>query len=1004
MGLKYIYSGIEEDIKKVLDAVDLDQLAEFREYMNGKANEKNDNKEKTKAAKEVFELLDYTLKYMDLDFKADLRANLPVIETIAGYRRKEMMENTPPAYFEDENRISDRVGRLESVIRSYAGKLSSALDVYIKAAGFDELSANKTVQDMFQSFEGISSLSQRMSTWETKNDQMLLAGSIWNIENKRGNIHLRLNDIVEKNNGKSWDTKNEIKKKREEKYAESKKAYDKISSNDTKEEYKDSAKLFYQEYLAAVEDERIIRDKINESNTIIGEDNIGIAKIQNFKDEEERLAEKRKLYETNYLKRDMVAYGKADENLTFYKKKYKTTMEDLLKDKRYEGKKSMMVDYYNVRRKYEKMKYTKKAFKEFLEKTKDNTWGQRLYFESASKRKIYERFADPQIVKNGGNPEITRLVNEYREALEDAFALYPDKDKEQFLKNNTDKSLEEYTKELMEQLDQKVTEARDAFLKNDNGALRNIVDKYVIDINRRRELELKTYEDQIQGVNLSAEQWYEDLYENQMRKIGYIGQTEILSYQKLYELYQGNEKQMKCRMQKDFELASMRNNRYEAQLKYLKSNKKYKDGTQKKSVNEVYYSKYFDTEAVDMIIDGEINGAVKLKQYMDEKRAAQEAVDYDKWLINNIKETIVDNRFNTYKLTGDVRMKTVAMRKGRVTDEDYEKYMNDLRDSIANDYKSGKSKNFYNDVKKDLLFDIKNEEDKIVGYRKDEEEVGVIKLNSIEKSTRFSMKNLYEKIDKARVEMNTDKEKAEESESDIKTMEGIYNDYNSYRSDLGRVYDDFNERNINNVVLAKGIREKAGYFYEKRFNAKKPSHDDTSEYKAIYEKLEKLMGMSDDLEVDKMSTEIGELNDIATRYLQEKSREWRPFPSNQRIYRINYAKSIQVFCKNQKAILADSGVGVSGVNARFLKKAGEMSKDTFQPNKEEFFRKDFLTEHPNALKSILKEQEKKEISSFMVNTGQPELNNTFKNKEEQMNAQPVFDIQENKKDILTDPQ
>jgi hypothetical protein len=183
----------------------------------------------------------------------------------------------------------------------------------------------------------------------------------------------------------------------------------------------------------------------------------------------------------------------------------------------------------------------------------------------------------------------------------------------------------------------------------------------------------------------------------------------------------------------------------------------------------------------------------------------------------------------------------------------------------------------------------------------------------------FSESNLREDIKKA-------ENRRIESENRVQTLKErksktnrIYDNWANLRRERSRIYEEYAEK-LENANFYEGLKKMIDDYKDNYHSAMKKGHKDSTEYKAIGTKLSALMSMGKATPLSEAREAISELGRIAREYIRLKNQQWAPFPSRQRIFRLNYAKTIVTFCENQLAMMDPVSMDAGSRTKNFMTK------------------------------------------------------------------------------------
>lgn len=171
-------------------------------------------------------------------------------------------------------------------------------------------------------------------------------------------------------------------------------------------------------------------------------------------------------------------------------------------------------------------------------------------------------------------------------------------------------------------------------------------------------------------------------------------------------------------------------------------------------------------------------------------------------------------------------------------------------------------------------------------------------------------------------------------------MNKVYSDYRSINADQNNIYDQYAQA-VKDDKFYESIQEKTkallkGFDYAK----KSADYKNSDEYNEIKTTLTELSKVNKDTPIEDINSLYANLGKAANDYLKAKDAQVRLFPSKQRIYRINYAKSIKKFCQKQQSLLKPESMDCGPHARKFMELTERQRKNGKVPTmaKNEFFK------------------------------------------------------------------
>ncbi len=342
-----------------------------------------------------------------------------------------------------------------------------------------------------------------------------------------------------------------------------------------------------------------------------------------------------------------------------------------------------------------------------------------------------------------------------------------------------------------------------------------------------------------------------------------------------------------------------------------------------------------NTNDVDQIIQIQLDGE---KQIADAKRAEAEAksvYDGNKSAMEFYKNKIRELRIDNYKLYSlDVMDSLRKYKNGEITEETHNAYIKEVEKDVdrmsISDIISG--------YESDIASRKKHAEE---FFPKKEYELRVKLSNATDKRKMYSESSLKSEISKAQEDLDSARIKENTAKEVKKEIDSIYGEYLDIANDRSDIYKTYKDKEYSKEYYIS-IRSKAQSFLAGFDSAKKSkNYKNSDQYEEISRTLTVLNRLKDDSSLEEYRRAITTVRSAAVDYIRAKEAQFRLFPSRQRIYRINYAKSIQKFCETQLNYLSEAAIDAGGDAHDFMAKMGNLvNKDkNYIMEDEEFFSK-----------------------------------------------------------------
>lgn len=350
--------------------------------------------------------------------------------------------------------------------------------------------------------------------------------------------------------------------------------------------------------------------------------------------------------------------------------------------------------------------------------------------------------------------------------------------------------------------------------------------------------------------------------------------------------------------------------------------------------------KLANTNDVDQIIAIKLEGEEKISRARMAEEAAKAELENSKSCVELYKDDIYKLRHDnclTYSL--DIRQLEKEYREGRYKKEEYLQRLQAMEEkmlemSVADILKSRKE-----DLKNRMFLAEET-------YPKAKEELDKkISINQ-DNMRGYSKKALEGEIRDAEEKLRIEENKLNDDEEMKKEMDGIYSEYREVTKDRNDIYKTYKDTEFSRDYF-DSIRQRTQSFLDGFGYAKKrASYKNSDEYDAIKIALNSLSAVQNN--IGEIVAAIGVLKRAAETYLRAKNKQFRLFPSRQRIYRINFATSIRKFCDTQRMLLTEEGFDAGDDAHEFMKIAGNLSNSGRDRalEKDEFFKeysKEFAT-------------------------------------------------------------
>ncbi len=368
-------------------------------------------------------------------------------------------------------------------------------------------------------------------------------------------------------------------------------------------------------------------------------------------------------------------------------------------------------------------------------------------------------------------------------------------------------------------------------------------------------------------------------------------------------------------------------------------------------------SDHFDPEEVDNLISDHLKDTEGLKELVSAETEARFGSKEREQQIKDLDGRILEKRWEAYQYSSKMKSLKKSYDAGELEEQDYKEESSSIRQNFEKEQES--VENIIKGVENDLSEHTEEQNEFLESYK--------FRLETIEtkiENNKEDIKGIPQRLERIISECREDRDEKEkmykEAVADCDETIIAYKEYSAYRKDQKEAYEKYKD-NIDNEMLFSGIREAAGQYESIFSNAMKEGHKNSAEYDEIYTRLKKVMDLKGTDPVKLMDRRIEKLYNAATEYLVQKEKQWRLFPSNQRTFRLNYARSIQSFCIEQRKMLDENGIDADSEKKIFIEKAGQMYNKKPLTEKE-FLNKDFFKKYSYELDGKpAKKEEKAEM-------------------------------------------
>ncbi len=902
---KHTYRDYPKDLKALFNGFDLERLGAFKQYFKDKADNEPAGSPKKTAANTLWGDLSEIISPLQGIVSRD--GSLTLLDKLDSYLKNDGQEQN----FDFEKKIKKYEIDLFLAVE-YAEKLSEDLNNYNLADGYEELQSNALMQEMFQKFEAMSCLAIRRQAIEAKQVESDISKSFHDIEIKRGRILDSLEKQMSEPPVLSWTEAERNKEQCLIRLEKSQEELEELNKTETKKLYEDNWKKTTVDYRELVEKRNALSQVDDEVKRLVERNEEALPRLSELKLEEEDYLENLKLRQEALLESDK-EYQIAKENLEAVQKelekekeegkeKKKNEVEEALKEviNKNPRKEKLIREYFDTTVAYRQWQRMLKATNDFLKKyqgVKGEDWVMMAVFDQAK----WEKNKQFQMVKS-----VLTAIQHAQNDWERVMDLCPD---EKFFEKLTGR------KAVLEKLEETVNAAKAAYDQNLSAQLENEIRGMDSRLLKLKKQKLSAFESEAESVSLKRLfKSREDLRENKASSLSvsqYAAHDDKTKLNPRLNLTKKQELDVKEQLLREIKLGETRILKQEMIVKR----------------NEDWY---VDTRSIDKIVERQLQTEVSdLKDKEIEARRKEKEAKLDKdnkeGGVDYYRKQIRYTRLYAYRRVKGVAESSIVYVVMGVPED--EKKIDDI------DEKTHYVEKLFEKTKKDQENYLKKLEADRKAISKYDMEIKTM----MEKEHRYSPDQYKKDILDAEETIANRKRDLEGAEAVTNKMSKIYFDYSEFRNSHKAVYDEFHEKQDNKLVFS-GIRQSVSNYAGMYENAMRPKHDNSGEYKAIWKKLDAVSKINDKRSITDMKNALDELGLAAAEYLTAKGREWRLFPSKQRIFRLNYARSIQNFCVTQLAMLNETGIEISDRNKGFMKTVEKMAKS--EPmSKEDFFDK-----------------------------------------------------------------
>ena len=354
------------------------------------------------------------------------------------------------------------------------------------------------------------------------------------------------------------------------------------------------------------------------------------------------------------------------------------------------------------------------------------------------------------------------------------------------------------------------------------------------------------------------------------------------------------------------------------------------------------------TVAADMKLEEHGDGILsKIKEAMD--HAKQEYQEDASFEITNVINTLT-SRQNELSKNDEVESKAIREQLDRTIEQRSEGQYADTNqvDQIIMIQLNGEANIAEEQIIQRPITELVGKyEDSLKYRRKQQEDYFPKRKSDLRKQSNqatdtmyeYSQQSLRREIREAEGDLNKATNELADAKEVKEEMNDLYKDYRKVTSDRNAIYDKYKDVEFSKDFYTM-IRKKARSFLNGFDSAKKKAdYKNSDQYTAIQRTLNTLKELKDDAAIEELRSAVIDVRNAASQYLDAKNAQFRLFPSRQRIYRINYAKSIQKFCELQLEHLTEDSLDAGKDAHDFMRKAQRLASEKKQHamSKELFF-------------------------------------------------------------------
>lgn len=353
---------------------------------------------------------------------------------------------------------------------------------------------------------------------------------------------------------------------------------------------------------------------------------------------------------------------------------------------------------------------------------------------------------------------------------------------------------------------------------------------------------------------------------------------------------------------------------------------------------------YTDTKEVDAIINVRLNGRKLVADAKNAEALAKGRLDSNEKLMKSYEEDASKLRLQCFEKFNS-GLKEVKEKAAMLSKEDYAKYLNEQNKNV-----SKTSISVLVDIYSKDLEQLRDYDENV--YPDSIEKISSKLSEKKYERNKYSKNSLQKKIEEEQGKLQEANVEYEKTVKIREKMNKVYSDYRSINADQNNIYDQYAQA-VKDDKFYESIQEKTkallkGFDYAK----KSADYKNSDEYNAIKTTLTELSKVNKDTPIEDINSLYANLGKAANDYLKAKDAQVRLFPSKQRIYRINYAKSIKEFCQKQQSLLKPESMDCGPHARKFMELTERQRENGKVPTmaKNEFFkeyRKNVLEKNKN---------------------------------------------------------